>query len=212
MLLANFHKFSLYSQDYIRKKVFNKLNKNALYNLLLRRSDAMLLGKYYDLLDGLLKSFILIEFINDASLSDDKSGIQIILNDGTKIRYKNIDLDRKTILQANGECHSIVFTMLEEMNKMNVDCSAAVVMEDRPLFGKLYHSVIIKNNIMYDFSHNIMMKFDDYVRLINPKIILYEDKDTILDNINALNENKSKYAPLLKYAIERQRENKNAFK
>lgn len=85
--------------------------------------------------------------------------------------------------------------------------SAAVVLEDNELFGKYYHSFLLEDGIMYDLSHKIMMRYESYLKLVNPKVLINGDRDTILNGIKEL-ENNSKsfvdsgYVDILKYAMD----------
>lgn len=199
-------------QDKIINNYVNKMDKSALYKRFLIRSCALLSEKRFADVNDTLESFIVTNLIKDANLENDKDVISLTLLDDSKVKYQSVPLDRKLTSAYNKECHTVTLGFLEKCEIVN---NAAVVLEKNELYGKHYHSVALIDDAVCDLSHNIVMSYENYIKLINPTVILREDEDTILSNIEALkNKDKvfkdSNYCPLLKYAMEKQKVKKHS--
>lgn len=212
IMLLTLNKATKEMQDIIRNNYVNKMDKNALYSFFLIKSCDLLSEKNYDLLQDVLESFIVTNLIKDANLENDKKNISLTLLDDSKVKYQNVPLDKKLTSAYNKECHNVTLGFLEKCKIIN---NAAVVLEKNELYGKYYHSIALTDDAVYDLSHNIVMSYENYIKLINPTVILREDEDTILSNIEALkNKDKvfkdSNYCDLLKYAMEKQKVKKHS--
>ncbi len=215
MILYKFDKFNNNCQKYLMDKVINKINKNALYLLYIMDSSSALMKKDYEYLEEVLKSFVTIGLIKDVIISNNKDKIKITLPDNTDIIYSYIPLEKDILDELNGRCHGMTEYFLHEMD-LKEKVKAAVVLEDNKCFGHYYHSFVIINGNVFDYAHNIIMSYEDYLKVINPKVLICEDKDTILNSIENLKNdksfNKSSINDILKYAIYKNRELKKTFK
>ncbi len=205
VILDKFYTFSPTHQQFLIKKILGKISNNAIYLFYIQMTCHLLIEKRYDELGKTLKSFVATGLIKNAEVSDDKVIIKIILPDNTEIKYSHIQEEKELLDEYRGECHNVTLYFLKNCENAN---GAAVVLEDRELFGKYYHSFLLENGIMFDLAHNIMMKYEDYLKLINPTVLILEDRNTILNNIKELENNKSfvdsEYSDILKYAISKQ--------
>lgn len=205
IILNNFHKFNKKEKEYIEKNIINRFNINALYGFFIRNSCNYLLKKKYDLLSDLLKSFVATNLVKSANLSKDKKYITIILNDNSVIKYSNIPLHKNIIDTYRGKCHFVSDYFIR--NNTLID-TVIVMLENNEVYGKYYHSLVSSKDIIYDFSHNIVMDYDNYIKLFNPTILIKESKDTYIEETSDLIKSndefkKSNYGILLKYAIEK---------
>lgn len=205
-LLDNFYNFSEDSRNNLMKSVISKINKGALYNFYIRTSCYELMTKEFKYLDKKLRSFVQTGLVTNAEVSDNKKIIKIILPDDTEVKYMNLDSKGNLAKASNTECFNVISGILK---KTDEKASVVVVLEDREIFGKYYHCFIVKNNIVSDFAHNIVMKYEDYLRLINPKVLICEDRETVLSEISRLENEKSfeesNYVDVLKYAMNTQK-------
>lgn len=212
IMLLTLNKATKEMQNNIRNNYINRMDKNALYNFFLIKSCDLLSEKKFADVNDTLESFIETNLIKDANLEDDKKYITLTLLDDSKVKYQNVPLDSKLTSVYNGRCHEVTLFFLKKNKFVN---NAAVVLENNYLFGKFYHSIALIDDAVCDLSHNIVMSYENYIKLINPTVILREDEDTILSNIEALkNKDKvfkdSNYCPLLKYAMEKQKVKKHS--
>lgn len=208
LILNKLYKFSD-DENKIVKKVLSRINKNFLYKFYIKTSCDLLLEKNFDILDEILKSFVATGLVKYARVSNPKAIIKIILPDDTEVKYTHIQLDKELLDAYKGNCHMVTSVFLKNCERTN---GAAVVLENNELFGKYYHSFLLENGVMHDLAHNIMMKYEDYLKLINPTVLINGDKNTILNSIKELeNNNKSfvdsEYVDLLKYAMNNQQSN-----
>ncbi len=207
LILNRFYKYNAKTQDYLKKKILNRINNGYLYFFYIKESCNRLLDKKFDALDDLLKSFVATGLVKEAKViqSDKKNFIEIITNSDEKIRYSHISLKKDLIDAYKGNCHIVTSYFLKNCEKSN---NAVVVLENNELFGEYYHSFLLEDGIMYDFAHNIMMGYENYLKLIKPKILVCSDSNTILNGIKELKNNKSfvdsEYVDILKYAMEKQ--------
>lgn len=44
----------------------------------------------------------------------------------------------------------------------------------------MYHSFIVDNGYVIDYTRNILMKYEDYKYLLKPNIIIYKERNEIL--------------------------------
>jgi len=210
LILNKLYKFSD-DEKKILKKVLSRINKNSLYKFYIKNSCKLLLEKKFDELDEILKSFVATGLVKYAEVNDSKVIIKIILPDDTEVKYTHIQLDKKLLEAYKRNCHMVTSYFLKNCEKTN---GAAVVLEDNELFGKYYHSFLLADDIMHDLAHNIMMKYEDYLKLINPTVLINGDKHTILTGIKELEKNSksftdSEYIDIFKYAIECQTKRKH---
>ncbi len=207
LMLSTLNKVPKEMLEEIKNNYINKMDKNALYRFFLMHSCALLSKKRFNDLNDSLESFILSNLIKDANLEDNKRIISLTLLDNSKVKYKNIPLDRELTSAYKAKCHTVTLDYLKECNTIN---NAAVLLENNHIFGKHYHSIALANDVVFDLSHNIVMNYENYLKLINPTVILREDENTILSNIEILKNNDkvfkdSAYCDLLKYAMEKQK-------
>ncbi len=199
-------------QEKIKDKYINRIDKNALYRTFLIHSCNLLSEKRFADVNDTLESFIVTNLIKDANIEDDKKYITLTLLDDSKVKFTSVPLDIKLINAYKGECHTVTLGFLKNCEIVN---GAMTFLENNYIFGKHYHSVALIDDAVCDLSHNIVMSYENYIKLINPTVILREDEDTILSNIEALkNKDKvfkdSNYCPLLKYAMEKQKVKKHS--
>lgn len=162
--------------------------------------------KEYDMLEETLKSFVATGLVKNAGVSEPKAIIKIILPDDTEVKYTHIQLDKELLDAYKSQCHIVTSVFLKKCEGTN---AAAVVLENNELFGKYYHSFLLVDDIMHDLAYNIMMKYEDYLKLINPTVLINEDRNTILNNIKELENNSKSFVDsecvdILKYAISKQ--------
>lgn len=183
IILNEFYKFPVQMQNYLIKSILSKLNQGSLYDFYMRWSCNRLENKEFTELNDLLNSFIATGLVKSAVLTDNQA-IKIILPDNTEVEYANVPIEKKLIdgcyPQYNSYCHEATLYFLRNGEA----CKAAVVLEPLEIFGQYYHSFIVEDNIVYDLAHNIMMEYENYLKLVKPTVLVYEDCITILKILN----------------------------
>lgn len=208
IILNEFYNFPEEYKNYLAKSILSKINQSSLYSFYMRWSCDKLENKEFTELNDLLNSFMATGLVKRAILTDNHV-IKIILPDNTEIEYTNVPLEKKSlngfVPQYNQHCHDATLYFLKNGEKAD---KAAVVLEPLEIFGQYYHSFIVDDNMVYDLAHNLMMDYENYLRLIKPTVLIYEDCTTILKNIEQLENNqdfaKSNYCVMLKYAMDSQ--------
>lgn len=203
LMLIKFYKYNDKEKQYLKNNILNKFNQTYLYEFFIKLTCELLLEKDYEMVEDVLKSFVALDLVKEANLSKDKMVIELTLLDDTRVNYSHVPLDKDLLDAYKTYCHEVTLGFLK-----NIDNSQAlVVLLDKELCGKYYHSLYMHDGIVYDLAHNILIRYENYVKLFNPTILINEDKDTILSNIKDMKENnkkfsKSKFVDILKYAIE----------
>ena len=147
--------------------------------------------------------------IKSAKIIDgkDHKEIEIITPSNDKIRFSHVPLERELIDEYRGYCHAVTSTFMREAN-INKTQKVVVALEDKELVGRGYHSFIVDNGVMYDFAHNSMMRYKDYLKLVKHDVLVYEDSVEVLDKMKKMEEDKdfasSEYVDILKYGISKQ--------
>ena len=168
-----------------------------------------LLDNEFDFIQQIFKSFVELGLINSANIIDveDHKVIEVITPSNDKIRFSHVPLEKELVDEYRGHCHQVTSTFMRETN-IDKTQNVVVVLEDNELIGKGYHSFIVDNGIMYDFAHNIMMRYKDYLKLVKPKVLVYEDSIEVLDKMKKMEEEKnfakSENVDILKYGMSKQ--------
>lgn len=208
MLELNFNIFNKDQQDYFNEKIFSKINKCYLYEFYIQNLCYFSSKKNFNNVDNLLESVMNIKLVKSADIiKNDKSNscFEFLLNDDSKIRFSNIPLEIDELEECNGKCHFITPEFCELLNADYID----IVLEPNSMYKGHYHSFCVKDNAVFDFAHNIVIDYDNYIKLINPIILVHEPFDEYNKNIEILNNDnnftKSKYYDLVKYAMTKQK-------
>ena len=208
-----FGKLSLYSDEefaYIQEHIINKMDTNEIYRFYLQHlSDLLCLRDYKKLTISLL-SFMRTGLIKDAEIYDDGGlFIELVMPNGEKIRFSNASANKDSVSKFRGNCHSVTnFIINSDILDEERDNELAVVLEKNALFGSGYHSFVIVDNIVRDYAHNIRIDYDNYLKLINPTVIVKEKVSVVKEEINELEKDKSfsicSYSNILKYGMSKQ--------
>ena len=196
-------------KKWCKKNIIDKISINWLYETFLTNCCNNLLDNELDYIQKAFNSFIELGLIDSAKIIDDidNKTIEIITSSNDKIRFSHVPLERELVDEYRRYCHAVTSTFMREAN-INKTQKVVVALEDKELVGKGYHSFIVDNGVMYDFAHNIMMLYKNYLKLVNPEVLVYEDSTKVLDEMKKMETEKdfanSEYVDILKYGISKQ--------
>lgn len=208
-LLLEYCNFPDKFKKWCKKNIIDKISVNWLYENFLMICSNNLLDNEFDYIQKAFNSFIELGLINSARIIDDidNKTIEIITPSKEKIRFSHVPLERELVDAYRGYCHAVTSTFMREAN-INKAQKVVVALEDNEIVGKGYHSFIVDDGVMYDFAHNIMMLYKDYLKLVSPEVLVYEDSIEVLDKMKKMEEDKdfanSEYVDILKYGISKQ--------
>ena len=183
-ILVEYSTFSNETKKWCKKNIIDKINKNWLYEQFLMYCSNDLLNNESDSIMQIFKSFIELRLIDHAQIIDveDHKVIEILIFTGDKVRFSHVPLEKELVDEYRGDCHAVTSTFMKKANINNTQ-KVVVALENNELIGKGYHSFIVDNDIMYDLAHNVIMKYNDYLKLVKPEVLVYEDSNMVLDKI-----------------------------
>lgn len=154
----------------------------------------------------LMASFQETGLIKDIVYNEAKALFRLTTLDDDKIYLKNV-FEKDEIddtLKAHGYCHQCTYNILKN-NKNNENLYSVSVIEKNLIGKNSIHSFVAINNFLIDYAHNVMMKYDDYVKLVHTKKIMYVKTDRIIKNIDKLYDKDKEFdnnqAQMLNYAL-----------
>lgn len=208
-MLLEYCNFSDKSKKWCKKRIIDKISVNWLYENFLTNCSNNLLDNEFDFIQQAFKSFMELGLIKNAEIINvkDHKVIEMIIPSNDKIRFSHVPLEKELVDEYRGYCHAVTSKFMRETN-INKTQKVVVALEDNELVGKGYHSFIVDGGVMYDFAHNIMMLYNDYLKLVKPEVLVYEDSTHVLDKMKKMEEDKnfanSEYVDILKYGMSKQ--------
>ena len=208
-LLLEYCNFPDKFKKWCKKNIIDRISVNWLYGNFLTNCSNNLLDNGFDFIERAFNSYVELGLIKSARIIDgkDHKEIEIITPSNDKIRFSHVPLERELIDEYRGYCHAVTSTFMREAN-INKTQKVVVALEDKELVGRGYHSFIVDNGVMYDFAHNTMMRYKDYLKLVKHDVLVYEDSVEVLDKMKKMEEDKdfasSEYVDILKYGISKQ--------
>ena len=208
-IIVNYSTYSESDKSILRRELFSKINIGFLYRELLFLSSNMLYNKDYYTLETTFESYKELGLITSSKITKDKDEfIEITIPDGDVISYSPMGfLASSEIDILRGNCHEISSCLIRR--KENKNCDLAVVLEPNLFGGQSYHSFIVSDGIIVDFAHNLAIKYEDYIKLVNPDVLVRENCQNVVNEIVDLNIMDSTFyscdfVDVLKYGIEKQ--------
>lgn len=207
-ICLNYHLYDNKLKEWVRRKVLPHFTEETLISCyLIKLTDALML-KEEGKLNSIMNSFREIGLIKDIGLKEDK--IILTTKNNEVVKLKSLFNDEDGRNQFRSRCHSGCEFLIQNHDSLK-NGSAIITLRDS-FVGKypIYHSIILsKGKYVIDPARNLVMKLDDYKKLFKLDIIMYIDRETMLEEINKLKEidndfNKSNLSNVLKLAINRQ--------
>lgn len=202
----NLSNFSPSLKKWVKENIINAVSKDSLlvYYLMWLCSSVTCENNTHK--NKLIASFNETDLIKDISYNEEKKLFILTTLDDNKIYFKNA-FEKNEIddaIKANNHCHQCTWEILKN-NKDNENLYGVSVAEKNLIGGNNIHSFIVINNCLIDYAHNITMNYDDYVKLIHPKKIMYVQANRIIKNIDKLytedKECDNNQAQILNYAL-----------
>lgn len=185
------------------KHILNNLNKKELIYMFMQNLCDELIFNDDEFRRTIMSSFLLTNLIKDIEL---KNNIyKLTMNNNEIIHFTKLLNTKEDIKKYANRCHEISYNYFKNNANSKNECSVTVL--EKGLYKNTrYHTFIVKNNYVYDYARNLIMKYDDYNRLFKPEIISYIDGKEMIQKIDKLDKEnteftKSKKIKVLKYAI-----------
>lgn len=207
-ICLNFHLYDRDFKEWVINGVLPYFTDETLISCyLIKLTDALML-KDGDKLNSIITSFKAIKLIKDAEIKE--NNIILTTNNNEEIKVKNIFKDIEERDKFRGRCHNGCEYLIKN-EEIFTKYLTIVTLRDRYI-GKypLYHTVIlVRGKYIVDPARNLVMKLEDYKRLLKPYVIMCINKDLMLKEIEHLKENdddfsNSKLNNVLKLAIKKQ--------
>ena len=207
-ICLNFHLYSNELKEWVITNVLPQFAEKTLISCyLIKLTDALMLNDK-DKVFSIMKSFKAINLIKDIQLKENK--ISLITKNNEEITFKNLFNDEKERNEFRGRCHSGCEFLIKNQ-EMFIKDSTIVTLRDKYI-GKypIYHSVILsKKGYIIDPARNMIMKLEDYRKLLKPFVIMCISREQMLKEIENLKQtdkhfNQSNLNNVLKLAINTQ--------
>ena len=206
-IIINYCGYSSIEKYYIKKELFDKVNIGFLYKMLMFIGSNAMFEKDYEKVGKLIDSFIEMGLIKKGQISE-QNLIEFIMMDGSGVTVSPISFfNYKDISSLRGNCHVMSSILIREENFQ--DKELCIVLEPNALCGQSYHSFIVTDGIIFDFAHNIVVKYDNYVKFVKPTVLVKEKCSLVLSEIEDLKVFdcdffSCEYEDVLKYGISKQ--------
>lgn len=211
-ICLNFHLYSTKLKQWIIKTVLPFFTNETLITYYLMYLTDSLMVNDKEKLNRVMSSIKEIGLIKDIKLNNNK--INLITNDNEEINLKNIFDDVEVRQQFKNRCHSGCEFLIRNDSNLS-EGSYIITIRDRFICKKpIYHSVILnKKGYIIDPARNMMMKLEDYKKLLKPQAIMCMTREQMLEEIERLKEtdqqfNESKLNNVLKLVINYQNSRK----
>ncbi len=200
-ILINLYKLDKKSINFFKKYIIKKININFIYKIYILNLCEKLSIRDFNSISTIFNSFKMTGLIKDASIINNNKNyyIKLILNNEDKITFTNM---QKKDINLIGKCHKLTLDKAKLDIKNNIESFIATVRENNELYGKYYHSFRILDGVIYDLAHNIIINYSDYIKLINPEIILKEKSSEVINNLKDLKHNTNS-SKILVYALKK---------
>lgn len=187
--------------NWIKNNIINKLNKESILGSFIELLNNTLTTKDETLRNIYIKSLKQSGLVKDIEYK--KYHYIITLLDDKKIKISNIITKEETIDKIEGKCHLLAHEYILKHNKPNI---YLVTILEPSMYGlDMYHSFIVDNDYVIDYTRNILMKYEDYINTLKPNIIICKERNEILSDIDKLRNDKTfkndSTEDILKYAL-----------
>lgn len=204
IILGDYSLFSQKLKKWIKNNILNELNKEKIINLCIHSINNCITEKNDKCRDLYIKSFKELGVIKDIEIDNEVLKITLINNKEYKLLRLLKNKDEISCFERN--CHDICYKYFKK-NNSDITSNVVTVFE-RDLFNrKQYHSFILKDNIVYDYSRNIATSFETYKTLFKPEILINDLGMNILEEIEELERfdndfiEVKNWCPILKYTL-----------
>ena len=187
--------------NWIKNNIINKLNKESILGSFIELLNNSLTTNDETLRNIYIKSLKLSGLVRDIEYKRDQYIIYTL--DNKEIKISNIINKEETIDKIEGKCHLLAHEYILKHDKQNI--YIVTILEPSIYSIDMYHSFIVDNGYVIDYTRNILMKYEDYINLLKPNIITYKERKEILNDIDKLRDNKTfkndSTEDILKYAL-----------
>ena len=204
-ILENYSTFPDKLKDWVQNNIFNNINSSFLIiEYMIKLNDSLINNKENEL-NLIINSFKDTKLIKDITLNNNTKSFCLISNEEETLHFKPCYNENHE--EYKQKCHKITYDLLKKSITDSEEVYGVSILIPTFYDIKEYHSFIVKNNKIIDPSHNIIADYDNYIKIIKPEILYYEDAKTILNNIDELYKDDSFDKDMYKivnYAISKQ--------
>lgn len=168
-------------QEMIIKDVIGLLNKERLIMFFMVRLTNMLTLKNEELINLFMKSLIATKLIKDIKLIEDVF-IMTLLND-EKIKFSCEWENKEQIEETKSECHNFCYYIMKNYTKDRSDVFSVTILEKGIYSEPRYHTFLLIDGFVRDYSRNICIKYEDYKKIHNFKVLLFIPSNQLFKNI-----------------------------
>lgn len=199
--------FSNDFQEMLIKNVISLFNKEYLIMFFIRSLTVELTLGNLDLINIYMKSFIDTKLIKDIKFN--KKAYIVTLLDGKTIKFSQLLENKKQIEETVGQCHNFCHLLMKTQAKDRDDVYSVTILEKDFCNRERYHTFLLVDGYIRDFSRNIVMKFEDYKKIYSFKILLFISSKQLFKNLEikekkSVEFKESTKCDILKYAIDKQ--------
>ena len=204
-IIKNYSKFPDKLKDWVKNNIFNNINSSFLIiEYMIKLNDSLINNKENEL-DLIINSFKDTKLIKDIKLNNENKTFTLVSNDNDILYFKPCYNENHE--EYKQKCHKITYDLLKKSITDSEEVYGVSILIPTFYDIKEYHSFIVKNNKIIDPSHNLIADFNNYIKIIKPEILYYEDAKTILNNIDELYKDDSfdkDMYEIVNYAISKQ--------
>lgn len=191
---------------WIKENIISKLDTGAVMTLYIQNLCNQVTTKNSKILNTLMESFKKTGLINDIKYNEKL--FSLITLDNETIKFTNQLNDVEQMRDYSGICHQISYEYLEH-NPNDSITSFITIIEKGLTNNRRYHSILLYKTNINDLSRNIHIKFEDYIKLFKPKIVLNINGQELVKKIEELNNTDNEFKTStkcngLKYAMRKE--------
>ena len=189
-------------QNWVRDNILTILDRESILGVFIECLNNSNTKNNKKMIDIYIKSIKILGLVKDVEYMDDYFILTTL--DDEQIKFSNVFKNVEGINKVAGRCHNLSYRYMNKHKDKGNVYSVTIIEPD--FYGQgMYHSFIVRDDFVIDYTRNIFMKFSDYKKILKPNIILYIEANDFFDKLNELNNNEKfkndNTADVLKYAL-----------
>lgn len=191
---------------WIKENIINKLDTGAVMTIYIQNLCNQVTTNNTKILNSLMESFKRTGIIKNIEFNEKHFIITTL--DNEIIKFSNQLKDEEQMREYSGMCHQISYEYFKYNPNDNI-ASFITIIEKNLVNNPRYHSILLYKTNINDLSRNIHIKFEDYIKLFKPKIVLNINGQELVKKIEELNNTDNEFKTStkcngLKYAMSKE--------
>ena len=196
-------------QNIITNYIVSTLSTKNLIGLFIQYLTNTSLKKDLDLINILIESIKNLGLVNDITYNENSKMFTIKCLDNKKFKFTNMAYSIEEMEAYMNNCHDIVLEYAKVLYEKKQNVNIVSFLHRNYLNCKMYHTIFTLDSLAYDPARNIIAPKREYIKILNPYVLVNEKFDSLEDNIERLSRTSSEfvecsYCPLLKYTLYKQ--------